>query len=135
MRSADMPTTTVGSQTGNFGLLQTWVETVTQELTRLTTWPIISIKHDDAATQFKNRMALDACKPNLSYNYEAGKLAGVTVTANSNTCDVQIPVSFPGAASSVSGGTSEQIGTDQLTIWVTLSGTPVTYTLATPITV
>ncbi|KAE9969603.1 hypothetical protein EG328_006784 [Venturia inaequalis] len=135
MRSADMPTTTVGSQTGNFGLLQTWVETVLQELTRLTTWPIISITHDDAAVQFKNRMALDACKPNLSYNYEAGKLAGVTVTATGNTCPVQVPVSFPGAASSASGGTSEQIGTDQLTIWVTLSGSPVTYTLATPIAV
>lgn len=80
-------------------------------------------------------MALDACAPNLTYNYAEGKLTGVTVTANGNTCDVQVPVSFPGAASSSVGGTVEQIGTDQLTVWVTLSGAPVTYTLDSPIAV
>jgi hypothetical protein len=35
MRSSDMPSITVGSQTGKFSLLQIWIETVLQEFTRL----------------------------------------------------------------------------------------------------
>jgi hypothetical protein len=134
-----MPTTTIGSQTGQFGLLQSWVETMLQEMTRLTTWPIISIKHDDAAVQFTNRMARDKCAPNLSYTYSADgkRITGVTVTAINNTCPVQIPVTFPGPATSTvkAGATSEKVGTDPLTVWITLSGTPITYTLTTPIPV
>jgi hypothetical protein len=139
MRASDMPTVTIGSQTGKFGLLQQWVETVLQEMTRLTTWPIITIKHDDAAVQFTNRMARDKCAPNLAYIYSAdGKsITGVTVTATGNTCSVQIPVTFPGPATSSStvGVTREKVGSDPLTIWIKLSGAPVTYTLTTPISV
>jgi hypothetical protein len=139
MRASDMPSVTIGSQTGQFSLLQQWTETVLQEMTRLTTWPIISIKHDDAADQFNNRMARDKCHPNLSYSYSAnGKtITGVTVTADGNTCSAKIPVTFPGAATSTNspGATSEKIGTDPLTVWITLSGSPVTYTLTKPIAV
>jgi hypothetical protein len=35
MRQTDVPVSTVGSQTGKLSLLQIWVETVTQEMTRL----------------------------------------------------------------------------------------------------
>jgi hypothetical protein len=35
MRQSDVVTRTVGSQTGQFSLLQIWVETITQEMTRL----------------------------------------------------------------------------------------------------
>jgi len=138
LRQSDVPTTTVGSQTGQFSLLQIWVETVLQEMTRLTTWPIISIKQDDAAIQFKNRMALDGCKPNLTYKYSADgqSITGVVVSATGNTCPVQIPVTFPGAATtSAAGTTTEQIGTDSPTVWVTLTGSPVTLALSKPVAV
>jgi hypothetical protein len=131
MRASDMPTVTVGSQTGKFSLLQQWVETVLQEMTRLTTWPIISIKHDDAAVQLTNRMVRDKCAPNLAYTYPMGgqTITSVTVTA--------IAVTFPGPATSIVkiGATSEKVGTDPLTIRIKLSGSPITYTLTTPIAV
>lgn len=98
----------------------------------------MSLKHDDIATDFKNRMALDQCNPNLSYTYSAdGKsITGVTVTASGNTCSVPVPVTFPvQATTSSSGTTREQLGQDPLTIWTTLSGTAVSFTLAQPVPV
>lgn len=35
MRSTDMDTVQVGDQTGQFSLIQMWVEAITQELSRL----------------------------------------------------------------------------------------------------
>ena len=135
LRQHDVETRTVGSQTGQFSLLQIWVETITQELSRLTTWPIVTLKHDDIAQQFKNRQTLDGCSPNLSYNYASdGKsITSVTVTANGNTCSVPVPVTLPGQASSSGSITYEQLGADPVTAWATLSGSPVTINLATPV--
>lgn len=78
------------------------------------------------------------CNPNLAYVYSSdGKsITGATVTANGNTCSVAIPVTFPGqATTSASGTTSEQLGTDPLTIWTTLSGSAVTFDLSSPIAI
>lgn len=138
LRQTDVASSTVGSQTGKLSLLMIWVETVTQELTRLTTWPVVTLKHDDIAAQFTNRMALDGCNANLSYTYSTdGKhITGVTVTANGNTCSVPVPVTFPGpVTTSSSGVTYEQLGKDPITAWVTLSGSAVSFTMTTPVAV
>jgi hypothetical protein len=96
-------------------------------------WPIISLKHDDMATTFANRMARDACAPNLSYTTSGTTITAVTVTTIGNTCPVVIPVTVPGKVTSTQGFTTEQIGSDPLTIWVTMKGSPVTFTLSTPV--
>lgn len=44
---------------GKLSLLQIWVETITQELTRLTDWPVRTLKHDDIAQLFIDRMTLE----------------------------------------------------------------------------
>lgn len=59
LRNNDMPSFTVGTQTDKFSLIQIWVETVTQELARLTNWPITTLKHDDIAKQFINRQIIE----------------------------------------------------------------------------
>lgn len=89
-----IPSYTVGSQSVK-SLLQIWVETVTQEMSRLTTWPLISLRQDDMATQFRNRQTRDGCSPNMVWNYSADntKIVGATITANGNTCSVPIFVS------------------------------------------
>jgi hypothetical protein len=51
------PVFTVGSQTGQLSLHQIWVETILQEYYRLANWPILTVKHDDLAQLFRNRMA------------------------------------------------------------------------------
>lgn len=133
MRYIDGDTFTVGDQTGKMSLLMVWVETIVQEMTRLTTWPMLTLKHDDLGVLFLNRMALDKCMPTLQWNYDSSNSSITSVTvgsANGNTCSVPVPVTFPGSASTTaSGTTSEQIGSDPLTIWTTLSGSPVTFSL------
>jgi hypothetical protein len=57
MRQTDAPSLTIGTQTGRMSLLQAWVETIAQEMTRLTNWPILSLKHDDIGQLFLDRMA------------------------------------------------------------------------------
>ena len=81
MRTTNMDTVQVGDQTGQFSLIQIWVEAITQELGRLcvflfhpdsrnslfsvankgfrTSWPILSLKHDDIAQLFLDRMTLE----------------------------------------------------------------------------
>jgi hypothetical protein len=132
MRATGVTAYKVGSQSVN-SLLQIWVETVIQELVRLTNWPVITLKHDDIAKTFLDREARDGCSPQLSYSYSAdGKsIAGATVsTPNGNTCAVPVPVTFPGTASVSSGSaTSDKVGSEPLIMWATMSGQPVTFSL------
>ncbi|KAK8924334.1 hypothetical protein VCV18_004753 [Metarhizium anisopliae] len=138
LRQTDVAPLTIGSQTGKQSLIMAWVETITQEMTRLTNWPLLSLKHDDLATYFLNRMALDACQPKSSYTYSAdGKtITKVTVTANGNTCSAPVPVTFPGgiATTTLLGPLkSTKVGSEPPILWVTLSGRPVDILLWTPV--
>ncbi|KAK4460743.1 hypothetical protein QBC42DRAFT_180254 [Cladorrhinum samala] len=134
MRSGDVNTFTVGSQTGPLSLLQIWVELITQEMVRLTNWPITSLKHDDIARVFLNRQTLDACSPKLTYNYanDGNSIVSVTVGANGNTCSVPVPVTVKGGVTSATGATVDAVGSESPIYWVTLSGATRTYTLSTP---
>ncbi|OWP04291.1 hypothetical protein B2J93_9359 [Marssonina coronariae] len=128
-------TTTINGQSKKLSMLQAWAETVVQEMVRLVNWPMISLKHDDIATDFTNRMARDKCQPALSYttNPSAKTITAVTLTTAGNTCAAKIPVTVPGSVTSTQGFTTEQVGGDPLTIWVQMSGSPVTFTLSTPV--
>lgn len=138
LRQSDVDTLTVGSQTGQLSLLQAWTETVVQEMTRLTNWPILAQKQDDLAQKFKDRMARDQCKPRLSYSYSADgqSIIAVTVTANdgSNSCGTAIPVTLPGSEASTSGkATVDKVGSEPVIMWVEMSGSAVTLDLASPV--
>lgn len=78
-------------------------------------------------------MTRDACSYGLTYAVTSGSITGVTVTANGNTCGTSIPVTVPGTVTDTKGFTTEQIGSDPLTIWVQMSGSPVTFTLSQPV--
>jgi hypothetical protein len=158
MRQGDVDSITIGSQSGRFSLLQIWTEVVTQELTRLTNWPVFSLKHDDLGRLFVDRETLEYvtfssykdsesimlilfrsnCKPNLTYNLsDDGKtITGVTVKANNNVCGVKVPITFPGTATTTSSGnTQDKVGDEPLIYWTQLSGSAVTYTLGSPVAV
>lgn len=133
-----MPSITVAGQTGKFSLLMSWTETIVAEMMRLTNWPIVTLGEDDLAQKFTDRMTRDNCNPKLAYTYSAdGKsIVAVTLTANSNQCSAAIPVTFPGGAPTVSGtATSDKLGSEPLIMWATLSGSPVKFTLPTPVAV
>lgn len=82
---------------------------------------------------FTARMGRDACGYGLTWAFDNQQITGVTITATGNTCSYPIPVTFPVAPTSTQGFTTEQVGNDPLTVWVQLSGSPVTFTLSTPI--
>lgn len=82
---------------------------------------------------FLARYQRDQCGYALSYAVSNKKITAVTLTANGNTCSRPIPVTFPVAPTSTQGYTTEKLGSDPLTVWVQLSGSPVTFTLSTPI--
>ncbi|KAH7007078.1 hypothetical protein EDB80DRAFT_764175 [Ilyonectria destructans] len=133
LRQTDVDTITIGPKTGKMSLVMAWTETIVQEMTRLTNWPLLSLKHDDFTKYFTDRMTLDNCSPKLSYGFSSsGAIESVTVTANGNTCKVPIPVTIPsGSATADSGSvTVDQIGSEPPIQWVTLSGSPVTLSLS-----
>ncbi|KAF4633936.1 hypothetical protein G7Y89_g4169 [Cudoniella acicularis] len=117
--------TVINGVSKKLSLFQVWVETVTQEMVRLMDWPIISLKHDDFGASFAARMARDACVPGLTYttNPTAKTLTAITLTTeNGNKCSKPIPVTVPGTVTNLQGFTTEQIGSDPLTIWVNMTG-------------
>jgi hypothetical protein len=78
-------------------------------------------------------MARDACAPKLSFTTSGTTITAITLSAIGNTCGQLLPVTVPGKVTSTQGFTTEQVGTDPLTIWVKLAGNPVTFTLSTPV--
>ncbi|KAF1943568.1 hypothetical protein EJ02DRAFT_343048 [Clathrospora elynae] len=125
MRVNDVPTTTVNGNEGQYSLLMTWIEVVTAEMMRLTTWPFRTLKHDDLAQQFINRQVRDLCRPSMTWNTSAdgANIESVNVyTAGGNNCKTTIPITVPGVISNTTGATQEQLGSDPLTLWVTMSG-------------
>jgi len=135
LRQSDVDTLAVGSQTGRLSIFQAWVETVVQEMTRLTNWPILSLTQDDLTQKFNDRMARDQCSPKLSYTHSADgqSIVAVTVTANSNSCGTRIPVTLPGGAATSGAATADKVGSEPVIMWVELSGSAVTLDLPSPV--
>ncbi|KAL5360059.1 hypothetical protein BJX96DRAFT_184308 [Aspergillus floccosus] len=133
LRNADTTPITVNGVSGQYSIFQAWVETQVQEFVRLVEWPLVTITHADMSAGFLSRYNRDKCNYSLSYAIANKQITGVTVSANGNTCSEPIPITFPVAPTSTQGFSTEQLGSDPLTVWAQLSGSPVTFTLSTPI--
>ncbi|OJJ99291.1 hypothetical protein ASPACDRAFT_30018 [Aspergillus aculeatus ATCC 16872] len=133
LRNADVDPITINGVSAQYSIFQAWVETVVQEFVRLVDWPIVTLKHQDMSAGFLARFNRDKCGYALSYAIANKQITAVTVSATGNTCSEPVPVTFPVAPTSTQGFTTEQVGSDPLTVWVELSGSPVTFTLSTPI--
>ena len=98
---------------------------------------MITKKHDDLGQAFVDRMTRDQCSPFLIWNHsdDGNSIVSVTVNTNinGNKCNVALPVTVPNGVGAIPrGATREQIGSDPLTIWVKLTGQPVTVQLNPP---
>ncbi|KAL4882775.1 hypothetical protein BJY04DRAFT_186004 [Aspergillus karnatakaensis] len=133
LRVADMPPLTVNGESGQYSIFQAWVETIVQEFTRLVDWPIVTTTHQKMSEDFLQRYRRDQCGYSLSYILDGGAITGVTLSASGNACDAPIPITFPAAPSNTQGFATEQLGSDPVTVWAQLSGSPVTFNLASPI--
>lgn len=138
LRVTDVAATTVNGITKQRSLLQMWVETVIGLYTAAVNWPMITKKHDDLAAVFMDRMTRDQCNPTtrLIYSADGTQIIAVEVGADGNTCSAPVPITIPsGTVTSLQGSTTEQIGGDPLTVWVTLSGNTKVFSLTSPITI
>ncbi|KAJ5192756.1 hypothetical protein N7449_008898 [Penicillium cf. viridicatum] len=133
LRNIDVDPITINGVSEKYSIMQAWVETQVQEFVRLAEWPIITLTHQEMSASFLARFNRDKCGYSLSYATSDKKITAVTVSATGNTCIDPIPVTFPVAPTSTQGFATEQLGADPLTVWVKLSGSPVTFTLSTPI--
>lgn len=133
LRNADVTPITINGVSAKYSIFQAWVETQVQEFVRLAEWPLVTLKHADMSAQFLARYNRDACGYSLSYTISNQKITAVTVSANGNTCSEAIPVTFPAAPTNTLGFTTEQLGSDPTTVWVKLSGSPITFTLSSPV--
>jgi len=52
-------------------------------------------------------------------------------TAGGNICETTIPITVPVAVSNTAGATQEQVGSDPLTLWVTMTGASRAYQFST----
>ncbi|KAF1835307.1 hypothetical protein BDW02DRAFT_294439 [Decorospora gaudefroyi] len=133
MRVNDVPTTTVNGVRGQYSLLMTWIEVITAEMMRLTTWPFKTLKQDDLVQQFVNRQTRDQCRPSMTWKLSANG-AGIesinVYTAGGNRCGTTIPITVPAPLLRTTGATKEQLGSDPLTLWVTMSGASRQYKFA-----
>ncbi|KAJ5592776.1 hypothetical protein N7537_009680 [Penicillium hordei] len=133
LRNIDVDPITINGVSEKYSIMQAWVETQVQEFVRLAEWPIITLTHQEMSASFLARFNRDKCGYSLRYATSNKKITAVTVSATGNTCTDPIPVTFPVAPTSTQGFATEQFGADPLTVWVKLSGSPVTFTLSTPI--
>ncbi|KAL4870855.1 hypothetical protein BDV12DRAFT_45136 [Aspergillus spectabilis] len=133
LRNADVDPITVNGETGQFSIFQAWVETVVQEFVRLVNWPLVTTTHQQMSDNFLQRYRRDQCGYSLSYVLNNGAITGVTLSATGNTCDAAIPITFPSTPADTHGFTTEQLGSDPVTVWAQLSGSPVTFPLSSPI--
>ncbi|ORX95202.1 hypothetical protein BCR34DRAFT_579432 [Clohesyomyces aquaticus] len=131
MRVSDTSKFTLNGVNKKYSLLMAWTESVLGEVTRLTQWPIITLKHDDIAKAVIARKTRDECLPNLTYQLSSDRkfITGVTVNAANAKCSTSIPVTLTSDVSSAASATKEQVGKDPLTLWVTLGGSAKSYSL------
>ncbi|KXS15716.1 hypothetical protein M427DRAFT_134956 [Gonapodya prolifera JEL478] len=119
LRNSDQPTVTVGGKTGKLGILQQWVEYIVSKYLALVTWPMQGFKMDDLAQLYREREARESCGIATTFNVANGYLSSVTVsTGGSCKVGVTLPPGFsPGSGS----WTTEKVGNDPVTVWVSMS--------------
>ena len=139
LRVADVYNTTINGVTKQRSLYQMWADTIGGTLTSMVNWPLVAIKIDDLVQVFITRMIKDQCNPTTQMIFTTTnnitQITGFVVGCTGNSCPTPIPVTLPsGNVTDLQGSTVEQVGNDPMTLWVTLSGSPLTFTLTEPIT-
>jgi hypothetical protein len=138
LRVADVLPTTINGVTKQRSLYQMWAESVGHAFTSLVNWPIVNINNDALFDYFTARMNKDQCNAStqllLKTSGNTTQIVGFIVDCAGHSCPEPIPVTIPGGdVTDLQGATREKVGNDPLTLWVKLSGSPLTFTLTTPI--
>jgi hypothetical protein len=130
---------TAASSVKLLSTLSAWVEAVVQGFNQYVTWPMITHKLDDHEKLFFDRVTRETAGVAMSAKYSEKGIAGISITAAS-ACNapVTLPVGMSASSVEVSPASAltstEQIGTDPYTLWISLEpGSSVTLSFTTPI--
>jgi len=108
---------------GNNGesLLEVWTRSTVELYNRFVNWPLISLKLDDQAEAYVNRVKLDSCGHETKLIVENNKIVSIEVSASKGDCTVPITVPANVNESSLPANAYlEQVGRDPLTVWIPL---------------
>jgi hypothetical protein len=86
-------------------LLILWMKNLLSRMRKSYTLPVLSVKMDDLAAIYLNKMALEKCKPEAYQVVNDGKVEEIQVSA-SGSCDISISATgdmFQGAATEIYG--------------------------------
>jgi len=123
LRNEDFPEVTIGKGKGQFGLMQQWVERIAVEYEKYLNWPIISIKMDDLAATYLERLSRVECKPQYTMVIDDDSYNISEIKVKSTTGECQAPIL---AIRNVNFDDKtvdriEQIGLEPQTAWVNVS--------------
>ncbi|KAG4104976.1 hypothetical protein H8356DRAFT_1635662 [Neocallimastix lanati (nom. inval.)] len=124
LRNVGVPEVTIEGVTGNFGLLQQWVERIVAEIKKYMDWPLISKKMDDLADTYIQRLDQSKCKPQYTMviDDKTFNINEIKVAATTGAC--RVPLFVVGGTEFQNGSVSEieQYGNDPATAWIDLNG-------------
>jgi len=129
LRNADFPEITIGEATGKFGMMQQWVERMVIELNKYVDWPVRSIKMDDLAKTYIDRLDKMECQPQYTMIIDdaTGIIQEIKVEkTGTKNCKVPLfmernKVSF----ADIDNVSTEKYGNEPETAWIDLKDGPV----------
>ncbi|ORX33470.1 hypothetical protein BCR36DRAFT_588606, partial [Piromyces finnis] len=92
LRNSDFKEVSIGSGKGKYGMLQQWVERVTEEIQKYMNWPLVSIKMDNLAQTYLTRISKEQCKPKYTMVVDDSsfKISEIKVKATTGECKVPL---------------------------------------------
>ncbi|KAI8801161.1 hypothetical protein BJ742DRAFT_859460 [Cladochytrium replicatum] len=119
-----LPAVTIGTQTGNFSLVQQWTEYVIQRMEATVSWPVTSLKLDDLLDVYLARDKRESCGMNttLILSPKAETLQYIVVESSAS-CTGALTVPLPRSGIKVDPLLTdyvikEQLGDEPLVVWM-----------------
>jgi len=108
---------------GSSSIVSEWIDIMLKKLNSYVYWPMFSYKSDDLGTYYKLRSIRKECGSEVHYSHNETHILSIEVSSN-QPCVVPITVAgdITQNASSNPGLSFEKVGTDPLTVWITVPG-------------
>jgi len=126
LRNADAPEVEIGGTTGKFGLMQQWVERVVYEIKKYMNWPLVSLKMDDLAATYIQRLEQKNCQPQYTMVIDDSsfKINEIKVSSTTGSCKVPLFVIRDTEIDKGTVSEIEQRGMDPATAWIDITESP-----------
>ncbi|ORX50620.1 hypothetical protein BCR36DRAFT_583206 [Piromyces finnis] len=123
LRNSDFKEVSIGSGKGKYGMLQQWVERVTEEIQKYMNWPLVSIKMDNLAQTYLTRISKEQCKPKYTMVVDDSsfKISEIKVKATTGECKVPLLAIKNTEFDKSTVDSIEKLGMDPQTAWINVN--------------